>query len=264
MSETESAAPRPSESPRRWSSLKARMRNRLMAGLILVLPIWITLLLAAFVFRLMRDASLWIVEALLISPWIGALLERAGLSAEIVRTRGLEGLPTAVQWALAAVSVLLTVAVIYVLGIVTTNIVGRRIVHWIEAIVDRLPFVKTVYRASKQVLETFAGESAQSFQRVVLVPFPSPDARTIGFITRVHRDPATGDELCAVFVATAPNPTTGFVLVVKRRDLVELDWSVEEAVRVVMSGGVLLPELRMLAGRATTTWQNRPRDTAAP
>lgn len=236
------------------------MRNRLTAGLILVLPVWITLLLVAFVFRLMRDASFWIVEALLISPWSAALLGRVGVSAETLRTGGIEALPPAAQWSLALFSVLLTVGLIYLLGMITTNIVGRRVVLSVEALVDRVPFVKTVYRASKQVLDTFAGESAQSFQRVVLVPFPGRDVRTIGFITRVTRDPATGVELCAVFVATAPNPTTGFVLVMERSQLVELDWTVEEAVRVVMSGGVLLPELRMLAGQAPATPPTRRSD----
>jgi uncharacterized membrane protein len=79
---------------------------------------------------------------------------------------------------------------------------------------------------------------------VVLVPFPSRHVRTVGFITCVTRDPTTGKELCAVFVVTAPNPTTGLVLVMERDELVELDWTVEEAVKVVMSGGVSLSDPR--------------------
>ncbi|HUU99295.1 MAG TPA: DUF502 domain-containing protein [Phycisphaerae bacterium] len=232
------------------SSLKTRLRNRLTAGLVLVVPIWITVLLVGFVFGLMRDASLWIVEGLLMSPWTADMLGRVGLSSEAVRADGIEALPSAVRWALAAFSALLTVVVIYVLGMITTNIVGRRIVQTVEALVDRVPFVKTIYRASKQVLETFAGESTQSFQRVVSVPFPSPQVRTVGFITRVTKDPRSGEELCAVFVATAPNPTTGFVLLVKRRELIDLNWTVEEAVRVVMSGGVLLPDQAPLPAQA--------------
>lgn len=243
----------PDESPgdrRRTSSLPSRLRNRLTAGLILVLPIWITLLLVGVVFGLMRDASLWLVEGTLVSPWIASLLEQRGVSAEAVRTQGIEALPAAVQWGLAGLSVFLTVAILYVLGMITTNIVGRRIVHSVESLVDRVPIVKSIYRASKQVLETFAGDAAASFQRVVLVPFPSPDVRTVGFITHVALDPRTGAEMCNVFIATAPNPTTGYVLIAPRSSLIELDWTVEEAIRVVMSGGVLMPELRMLPAEA--------------
>lgn len=224
------------------SALKTRLRNRLTAGLILVVPLWITILLVGSVFGLMRDASLWIVEGLLRTPWTADLLEQIGVSSQAVRSDGIDALPTVIRWALGGFAALLTVAVIYALGMVTTNIVGRRIVRATEALVDHVPLAKTIYRASKQVLETFAGESRQSFQRVVAVPFPSPQARTVGFITRVTRDPQSGRELCAVFVATAPNPTTGFVLVVKRSDLIDLNWTVEEAIRVIMSGGVLLPD----------------------
>lgn len=212
------------------------------AGLILVVPIWITLVLIGFIFGLMRDASLWIVEALLASPSAASLLERIGIAAGAMHEGGIDTLPPAVRWGVGVFSVLLTVFVIYVLGMVTTNIAGRRLVQTVEALVDQLPFVKTVYRASKQVLETFAGESAESFQRVVSVPFPNAHVRTVGLVTRMTKDPVSGEDLCAVFVATAPNPTTGFVLVVKKRDLVDLPWTVEQAVKVVMSGGVLLPE----------------------
>jgi len=222
---------------------RRRFRTRMTAGLILVVPIWITLLLIGFVFGLMRDASLWIVEGMLTSPTVAALLERLGMSADALHRGGIETLPAAVRWGLAALSVLLTLCVIYLLGMVTTNIAGRQIVQAVESLVDRLPFVKTIYRASKQVLESFAGESAQSFKRVVLVPFPSANARSIGFITRVTKHPVSGEEWCAVFVATAPNPTTGYVLVVRRSELVDVQWTVEEAVKVIISGGVLLADV---------------------
>jgi uncharacterized membrane protein len=243
------------------SSLKARLRNRLTAGLILVVPIWITVVVIRFVFGLMRDASLWIVEGLLLTPWTAHMLEQIGISSQAIRADGIEALPSAFRWSLGGLSALLTIGVLYVLGMITTNIVGRRIVQAAETLVDRVPFVKTIYRASKQVLETFAGESAQAFQRVVSVPFPSDTVRTVGFITRVTTDPRTGEGLCAVFVATAPNPTTGFVLVVKRSDLIDLNWTVEEAIRVIMSGGVLLPDAdspELTACVGTSACDSRP------
>lgn len=224
----------------RRSTTTSRLRNRLTAGIILVVPIWICLLLLRFVFGMMRDASLWIVKALLKSPWTEAVRDYTGLTNIAAEDGSFESLPFAVRFVLAALSVMLTIALLYVLGMTTTNIVGRRLLRGVETMVDRVPIVKTIYHASKQVLQTFAGESGQSFQRVVSVPFPNANVRTIGFVTRVITNPDSGVESCAVFVATAPNPTTGFVLLVERRELIDLDWSVEEALKVIMSGGVLM------------------------
>lgn len=229
-------------SPELGSQLrKPRFRTRLTAGLITILPIWITFLLVGFVFRIMRDASLWIVEALLASNWTLPLLREVGVSVAEIEAHGIDALPVGLRWALASFSVLLTILSLYALGVVTTHFVGRRIMHGVDSVFDRVPFIATVYRASKQVLSTFTGETAQSFQRVVLVPFPSKGVHTVGFVTSLRED-ASGEPLATVFVATAPNPTTGFVLIVKRSDLIELDWTVEEAIKTIMSGGVLAPD----------------------
>ncbi|MBN2447951.1 MAG: DUF502 domain-containing protein, partial [Phycisphaerae bacterium] len=141
-----------------------------MAGLVLVVPIWISVLLVGFVFGVMRDASLWIIEGLLTSPWTARYLEGVGVPVEAVAANGIGALPTAVRWMLGGISAMLTIGVIYALGVVTTNIVGRRIVRAAEAVVGRVPLVKTIYHASKQVLQTFVGESGQAFQRVVSAP----------------------------------------------------------------------------------------------
>jgi uncharacterized membrane protein len=122
------------------------------------------------------------------------------------------------------------------------NIVGRRTIDLFESFVDRVPLVKTVYRALKQILATFAGEQSQEFQRAALVPFPQEKMRSVGFITAIFKDSITGEELAAVFIPTTPNPTTGYLQILKRKELVELDWSVEDAVRTIMSGGILRPD----------------------
>jgi len=219
-----------------------RFRNQVTAGLVLVAPVWITFMLAAFVFRLLRDTSLWVIEAWLLSPAGRPVLESWGLSAQQVQEEGLQSLPWLLQWAIAGGAVILTVMLLYLLGAVATNVLGRRLIAIAEALLDRVPLVKTVYRASRQVLEVLTGDTARSFRQVVLVPFPNPQARSIGFVTRESLDPATGEEMYNVFVATTPNPTTGFMLIIRRTDVVMLDWSVEEAVKAVMSGGVLMPE----------------------
>ena len=226
--------------------MRALLRARVTAGLILVLPIWITYLLIRFIFELMRDTSLWAVDWYL-SHWGDAFVKAWGVSAKEFADRGVAALPSRIQWGVAIFSVLLTIFFLYLLGVLTANFLGRRLVHVAEGLLERVPFVKTVYRATKQILGTFAGEPGQNFQRVALVPFPTKDTRSIGFITGMTKDTHTGEELCMVFVPATPNPTSGFVLVLKRPDVIELDWTVEEAIRVVISCGVLVPATIPLA-----------------
>ncbi len=237
------AADSESKAPRPWTArLRARLRTRFTAGLILILPVWLTWLLVSFIFRLLRDASLWVVEGLLGSRYGAPLVERWGIAAEDLRRIGIELLPVGVQWTIGVLCVVMTLVTVYLVGSITANLLGRRVVGGVESLVDRVPLVKTVYRASKQVLELFASRPSGGFQRVVMIPFPSREVQSVGFVTSRTVDRATGQEYCAVFIATTPNPTTGFVFIVKRTDVVELDWTLEEAIKVVMSGGALLAD----------------------
>ena len=104
-----------------------------------------------------------------------------------------------------------------------------------------MPLVKLVYHASKKVLETFAGGETRPFQRVVLVPYPNKEMKSIGFVTHVGQCEQTGKTLHTVFVAMAPHLTSGFVFVMPASALTELDWTIEQALKVVISGGMLMP-----------------------
>jgi len=238
--------PRKPPPSRLWATVRAVLRARVTAGLLLVLPVWVTYLLVRFVFELMRDTSLWVVDWYL-RHWGDAFVKTWGVSAEEFAAKGVTVLPKDIQWAVAIFSVFLTVFFLYLLGVLTANFLGRRLVHVAEGLLDRVPFVKTVYRATKQILGTFAGETSQNFQRVALVPYPTKETRSIGFITGMSKDAQTGDELCVVFVPATPNPTSGFVFVLKRAEVIELDWTVEEAIRVIISCGVLVPATIPLA-----------------
>lgn len=218
-----------------------KLRSRIISGLVLVIPIWFTFVVATFVFRLMRDASLWLVEALLLSRLGEPLLESWGLPPGQLAEQGLEALPLPIQWSISSIAVVLTVVLLYTLGAITTNVLGKRIIRLAERVVERVPFVAIVYHASKSVLETLTGEGTKPFQRVVLVPFPNQATQSIGFVTHITNVASTGETLYTVFVATAPNPTTGFVFLIKPSQVVELDWTIEEAMKVIMSGGVLMP-----------------------
>ena len=222
-------------------AMRSLLRARITAGLVVILPLWITYLLLRFLFEFMRDTSLWAVEMWLNMGLGGAWLARWGISEEILKQKGIEAFPRNVQWGIEVFCVFLTIVFIYMVGMFTANIIGKRVIAGMEILLDRLPLVKTVYRATKQILASLAGDAAQNFQRVALVPFPSKEMRSVGFITGITRDNATGEELCAVFIASTPNPTTGFVFVLPRKDLIELDWTVEDAISLIMSGGVIFP-----------------------
>ncbi len=233
------------------ATLQALVRTRVTTGLLVVLPVYVTYLLVTFVFSVMRDSSKWIVEAFLrselgkpfLSGWkvdVAAIATKLGhdpTPAELF-----EHLPTSVQWGVAVFSVMLTIFLLYAIGLFAANVFGRRVIELFEWILDRVPLVKTVYRSSKQILSTFTGDQSQSFQRVALIPFPDRSMRAVGFITNTIKDSITSEELCTVFIPTTPNPTTGYLQIIPRADLTELPWSIEEAVRTIMSGGILRPE----------------------
>lgn len=243
-----------------WMTLRSLLRARITAGLFVILPLWITYLLVRFLFEFMRDTSLWMVEMWLNMGLGGRWLARWGISEEILHAKGIEAFPRHVQWGIEIFCVFLTIFFLYAVGMLTANILGKRVIGLVEVLLGRLPLIKTVYRASKQILSSLAGESGQSFQRVALLPFPSRETRSIGFITGTSRDSRTGEELCTVFLASTPNPTTGFIFVLPRKDVVELDWSIEKAIGVIMSGGVMIPEQIPLLGPQGA----KPRTQPAP
>ncbi|MCG3126450.1 MAG: hypothetical protein CHACPFDD_01285 [Phycisphaerae bacterium] len=238
---------------RLFGTVKALLRNRITSGLFTILPIWITILLVKFIFGVMRGSSEWVVHLFVSNERLVARVRESLVPSIPTGLRtwvslGDAELATAVvQWTIAIFSVLLTVFILYVIGLFTANIVGRRILQWLESIVDRLPLIKTVYRSSKQILQQFSGGQTQAFQKVVLAPFPNKDVRTPGFLTNTFRDAVTGEELCSVFFFTVPNPTTGYVVVMKRADLIDVDWSIEDAIKMMMSAGTLIPSPMSLA-----------------
>ncbi|MGD8453689.1 MAG: DUF502 domain-containing protein [Phycisphaerae bacterium] len=175
-----------------------------------------------------------------------------------------EILPATVQWGTAIFSVLLTVFFLYAVGLFAANLVGRRVIQTFEQVLERVPLIKTIYRGLKQILASFSGDQTQSFQRVALVPFPQERMRCVAFVTNTFRDSETGEELCSVFIATTPNPTTGYLQILKRSEITELDWSVEEAIRTIMSGGILKPDYLTIVPNKQLYPDGRPPDGALP
>jgi uncharacterized membrane protein len=221
---------KPHPRPRRlWSAARVILRTRILAGLVTVIPLWVTWVVVKFVFNTMRSATQPIIEYSIrwVFEWMGGKPE---------------GIPTYVDWAVPVVAVLLTLFALYLLGVVTANVFGRRLILLVERLFERLPLVKTIYGSAKRIVLTLGsgGESMQ-FQKVVLVEFPRPGMKCIGFLTSVIDDADTGRKMATVFISTTPNPTTGYMQILPLEEVSETGWTVEEAVKLLMSGGILSP-----------------------
>ncbi len=140
-----------------------------------------------------------------------------------------------------AVAALLTIVSLYGVGLLASFVIGKKVIEIYEDIFARLPLVQTIYGATKRLLNALS-QPPVTGQRVVLINFPSSEMKTIGFITKVLHDKDTGQELAAVYVPTAPNPTSGYIEIIPMKDVVLTDWSTEEAMTFVVTGGTNAPD----------------------
>ena len=191
-----------------------RMQTRVVSGVVALVPIVVTVVVVRWIFTVASGLLLPYLDPVLADwPWVA----KAGLS------------------------LLALLLGLYALGEVATHVVGRRVLGLGEAILLRVPFVKVVYRASKQVVAAFQGPGAKAFKSVVFVPFPHPGTRAVAFVTSTVTR-SDGSVWNTVFVPTTPNPTTGFLQMMPRDDVVATDYTVEEGIKMIMSLGALVPE----------------------
>lgn len=197
------------------------LRRYLVAGLLVWVPVGVTILIITFLVDLMD-------QTLLLLP---ASLQPANL----------------LGFRIPGLGIVLTVAVVLVTGMIVTNLFGRQLMRLGERILARIPVVRSIYSSVKQLTETLFSNSGQSFRKVVLVPYPHPGSWTLGFLTGVGGDEVRerlGREVLNVFVPTTPNPTSGFFLIVPREDVVDLDMSVDDGLKMLLSVGVVQPRPR--------------------
>lgn len=214
-------SPRPGMS---WGG--AHFGRYLLIGFFTVAPLWVTWLVLDFLFSLLAKTG---------GPFLRGLARGVRPLSQTLADWLLHPM---VQYVLAA---LVTLAGLYIVGLLTSVVVGRRLIASAENLLARLPLVQTIYSATKRFLETLR-QPPVSGQRVVLIAFPSPEMKAVGFVTKIMTDPDSGRQLAAVYVPTSPNPTSGYIEVVPVEDLVPTDWSVEEAMAFVMTGGTNAPD----------------------
>lgn len=150
------------------------------------------------------------------------------------------------------IGALLTLLVVFLTGLVAANIVGQRMVLFWEGALARIPVVKSIYYSVKQVSDTLFSGSGVAFRKVLLVRYPHPEAWSVAFQTgHPARDVADilPDEHVGVFIPTTPSPVNGFFFFVKRKDVIELDMNVDEALKYIVSMGVVAPPMRNPRGR---------------
>ena len=187
------------------------LRRTFIAGLFVIIPVGITIFILKFLFNF-ADGIL------------GSYLDSL-LSMIIHREAHIPGL-----------GMITGAVVIYLAGILATNVIGTQLLHWWDKLLSRIPIVKSIYNSSKQLSKVFS-EGKTSYRRAVFVEWPRPGVRAIGFVTaEVERD---GQRLVVVYVPTMPNPTSGFALFFTEDQVFDSGMTVEEAVKFVVSGGVV-------------------------
>lgn len=198
----------------------------ILSGILTVIPLWITWIVFDFVFRQFSHLGM---------PWVRAF-------SRYIR----EESPTAAQillepWFQELLAALITLVCLYIIGWAVTRVLGRRILRFIEAMLHRIPFVKPVYGSVKKLIDVMQ-EKPEGVQRVVLIEFPSSQMKAVGLVTRTLVDEETGQLLAAVYVPTTPNPTSGYLEIVPLERVTSTDWTINEAMNFVISGGAVAPD----------------------
>jgi len=193
------------------------LRKWLLSGLLVIVPLAITLGVLNWIIGTL-DQTLWLLP----DRWQQWLTQH--------RVRGL--------------GVLLTLAILLSVGAVASNFIGKRLLGWGDALVRRIPVVRSIYSSVKQVSDTLFSDSGNAFRTAVLIEWPRPGAWTIAFVTGTPGGDVRNylqDDYLGVYVPTTPNPTGGYFVMLKRADCIELKMSVDEALKYIVSMGVVVP-----------------------
>ena len=187
---------------------------------------------------------IWVPLA--ITAWVLSVI--AGLADQSLRLLPKSAHPQAIIGVdIPGAGIVLTLAVIFVTGLLATNFIGQRLVGWLEKLLARIPVVSSIYNSVKQVSDTLLSSSGNAFRQALLIQYPREGAWTIAFLTgKPGGDVANhlDDDYVSVYVPTTPNPTSGFFLMLPRRDVIELDMNVDEALKYIISMGVVTPPPR--------------------
>jgi len=202
------------------------IQRYLLTGLLTFIPIWLTWAVFKFIFSLLSQVNLPLVAAVF-STLAEAFPETIGRLNQ--------------GWLVSLFAFVVTVVALYVTGWAASHVFGRRLIAIMEGLIQRIPLAHTIYSGTKKLMSLMQKKPAGT-QRVVLIDFPSPELKSVGFVTRVFQD-ASGRELAAVYVPTTPNPTGGYLEIVPIERLVATDWTVDQAMAFILSAGAAGPDV---------------------
>ena len=213
LSETSSSTQRP--------GVLARLRSSFLTGIVVILPVALTI---------------WLLWSLL--GWVDGFV--LPLVPERFQPEQYIGIN------LRGVGIIFFLVFTILIGWIAKGLIGRSLIRYGENVVDRMPFVRSIYSGAKQIAETVFAQSERSFEEACLVQYPRKGIWAIGFVSteargEVARRAETGSQLLSVFVPTTPNPTSGFLLFFPEEDVIKLDMSIEDAAKLVISAGLVYP-----------------------
>ncbi|WP_319823668.1 DUF502 domain-containing protein [Thalassovita sp.] len=207
--------------PLRRPGLFARLRSSFLTGLVVIAPVGLTIWLVWTLMGWVDSVVLPLVpERFQPEPYIGINLRGVGIIFFLVFT--------------------------VVIGWIAKGLLGRSLIRWAESLVSRMPVVRSIYSGAKQIAETVFAQSERSFEKACLIQYPRAGIWAIGFIStqakgEINARVPTDDTVMTVFLPTTPNPTSGFLLFLPKSDVIELDMSVEDAAKLVISAGLVYP-----------------------
>lgn len=201
-----------------WSAFAVFFKKYLLSGLLVWLPIWITLLIINFIMEIMDKTLGLIPVQYQPDHLIGFHIPGLGL--------------------------IFTVVLLFLTGLIVKNIFGRWLIHSWDKFIARIPLVRSIYSATKKVAETMLTSKGQSFRKVLLVEYPRKGMWSIAFQTGNGFDEIEekiGEPLISLFIPTTPNPTSGFLMVAPKKEVIELNMTIDEALKFIISLGVIQP-----------------------
>lgn len=206
------------------------LRNYLIAGLVVWLPILVTFMVFRFVIELLDKTV--------------SLLPPSYRPEQVL---GLD---------IPGIGVIFSLLILLITGIIATNFFGQRIVLWGESLLARIPLVRSIYSAVKQVINAILATNSQAFRKVVLIEYPRKGLWSIAFLTGMQNTQLSAklqEEVYTLFIPTTPNPTSGFLIMVPKSQTTELDMSIDEALKFVISLGVMHPAANVVNNEASVS-----------
>ena len=197
----------PSIFNRTWHSV----RHRLLAGILIVVPLWLTYVALKFFFGILDGVFAPLVE----------------------RSFG---------FSIPGLGFVLLIAFLYLVGMITSNILGKSLVHFWESILNKIPLVKNIYQGAKQLIHTISNSKTMGFKRVVFIEYPRHGLFAVGFVTNSFVDQGTSKRYSIVFLPTPPNPINGMFEIVPEADLIETNLTIEDGIKMVISAGIVTPQ----------------------